>query len=100
MINLIVSGSCAWRQVGDRARTPHQRIQPGKDRQIGCGAERREIAGTRFTGVGRDRRAVRCGASGGRAYLSLSPVRRSNASTYLAEVFAITSLGNFGAGGV
>ena len=38
--------------------------------------------------------------AGQRPYISFSPVNRSNASTYLADVFAITSFGSDGAGGV
>jgi hypothetical protein len=40
------------------------------------------------------------GGSVNRPYLNFSPVSRSNASTYLAEVLSMISCGNRGAGGV
>ncbi len=82
--------------MGNRAEGADQRIQPRQNRQVGRRIEGREIARERFA------------CSGGLAagnwmmqrvsidarYRSFSPVNRSNASRYFADVFSITSCGN------
>src|SRR6266567_3216885 len=98
--DLLIPGSRSRRELGNCAKPFDQQIQPGENRQICGGAERRTLPSERVAvAAGYNHRTISATLIE-RRYRSFSPVNRSNASTYFADVFTITSCGNDGAGGV